>query len=163
MCEMGPFGDFWLQASNSYLKHPAGDDLPHVGLDLLLDNLRKGRGVKSGYFGAILVSLSAYLEIVAGCQVELLDLQHVAEHSRVLYENRVLVGKGEKGLQRCRGWRQGSMARVPGEEYVRQENDMSSIGRSLLCTNLIFWRVFSSYRHQTFNPDITTVDLQIHF
>ena len=26
-------------AEDYYLQHPAGDDLPHVGLDLLLNNL----------------------------------------------------------------------------------------------------------------------------
>ena len=56
-----------------------------------------------------------YLEIVAGCQVKLLDLKHIAEDPGVLYEDRVLVGKGEKRLQGCRGWRQGSVARVPGK------------------------------------------------
>ena len=54
-----------------------------------------------------------YLEIVAGCQVKLLDLKHVAKHPGVLYEDRVLVGEGEKGLQGCRRWRQSSVARIP--------------------------------------------------
>ena len=54
-----------------------------------------------------------YLEIVAGCQVKLLNLKHVAKDSGVLYEDRVLVGKGEKGLESRRRWRQGSVARVP--------------------------------------------------
>ena len=113
MCEMGVFGDFRLQADglNSYLQHPACDDLPHVGLDLLLDHLR--RGFKLGNFGAILRSLGMYLEIVAGCQVKLLDLKHVAKDPGVLYEDRVLVGEGEKGLQGCRRWRQSSVARIP--------------------------------------------------
>ena len=60
-------------------------------------------------------SLGVYLEIVAGCQVKLLDLKHVAEDPGVLYEDRVLVGEGEKGLEGGRRWRQGAMARVPGK------------------------------------------------
>ena len=62
MCEIGDFGlelqivsnslviQLYL-ASNSHLEHPACDDLPHVGLDLLLDHLRKGRRVKLGNLG----------------------------------------------------------------------------------------------------------------
>ena len=107
---------FEILDSKSHLKHPACHDLPHVRLDLLLDHLRKGRRIKLlGQFGPILRSLGMYLEIVAGCQVKLLDLKHVAEDPGVLYEDRVLVGEGEKGLEGGRRWRQGSVARVPGK------------------------------------------------
>ena len=59
------FGDFGLElqivsnslviqlylASKSHLEHPACDDLSHVGLDLLLDHLSKGRRIKLGNLG----------------------------------------------------------------------------------------------------------------
>jgi hypothetical protein len=80
-----------------HLQHPVRDDLPHVGLDLLLD----------------------HLEVVGGGEVELLDLQHVAEDAGVLDEDGVLVCEGEQGLEGS-GWRgQGALAGVPGEEGCR--------------------------------------------
>ena len=54
-----------------------------------------------------------YLEVVAGRQVELLDVQHVAEDSGVLEEDRVLVGKREEGLESCRRRRHRAVSGVP--------------------------------------------------